>query len=286
MRPTDRRRQHGFTLIEAIVVIVLTGILFASISMFMRLPMQGAADSARRAAMVDIADTALQRLRRDLRTALPNSVRVNAAGTLVEFLPTLAGGRYCLEPDSGGTCSDAAGSSNDALDFSQSDTAFEAIGPLIKSPSFNPAAAFLAVYNLGIPGADAYNLDTMSPLVSVSSGSPTLISFSAHQFPLESPGRRFQIVGPPVSYACSSGSSGTTGTGTLQRFSGYALQAIQPTAFGGTPGRTLATTLSGCTFNFTPAAIDRDGLLTLTLQIRQQGETVSLTHEIQINNTP
>lgn len=268
------------------MVIVITGILFASISMFMRLPMEGAAATARRAALVDIADTALQRLRRDLRTALPNSVRVNAAGTLVEFLPTLAGGRYCYEPDSGGTCSNAAGSSSNALDFYQSDSSFEVIGPLVKSPSFSASGAYLAIYNLGISGADAWNLDTMSPISSVSSGSPTVISFSAKQFPLESPGRRFQIVAPPVSYACSSGSSGSTGTGSLLRYSGYALQAAQPTTFGGIPARTLATTLSSCTFNYTPAAIDRDGLLTLTLQIQQQGETVSLTHEIQISNTP
>lgn len=278
--------QRGFTLVEAVLVIVITGILFASIALFIRLPVQGASDTVRRAALVDAADTALQRLRRDLRAALPNSVRVNAAGTHLEFLPVVAGGRYCAEPDSGGTCSAVAGSSNDALDFWQADSSFEVVGPLVRNASFSASNTWLAVYNLGIPGADAWSLETMSPVSSISAGSPTIVNFNAHQFPFDSPGKRFHIVGAPVSYVCSSGSNAGNGTGTLLRYTGYALQSTQPTSFAGVSGRRLAGSLAGCTFDFAPAAVERDGLLTMTLQLRQQGETVSLTHAIQIHNTP
>lgn len=290
MRPIDRYStrpgQQGFTLVEAILVIVITGILFASVAMFLRLPVEGAVSTTRRAGLADIADTALQRLRRDLRTALPNSVRVNPAGTHVEFLPVVAGGRYCAEPDSGGTCSNAAGSGTDALDFYQTDSSFEVIGPLLHGSSFSASNTWLAVYNLGIPGADAYNLQSMTPITSVSAGSPRIINFGPHQFPFASPDSRFHIVSAPVSYACSAGLSGQDGSGSLLRYTGYPLQASQPTTFAGIPARRLASYLADCRFDYTPASIDRDGLLTLTLRVQQQGETVSLTHAIQISNTP
>jgi hypothetical protein len=58
-----------------IVVIVITGIIGGIVAVFLRMPVQGYVDSARRADMTDIADTALRRISRDLHSALPNSVR-------------------------------------------------------------------------------------------------------------------------------------------------------------------------------------------------------------------
>ena len=97
----DRKFQRGFTLVEMIVVIVITGIIGGVVAMFIRAPVQGYMDSARRAEMTDIADTALRRMARDIRTAVPNSVRipVAAGSTYIEFLPTKAGGRYRANPD-------------------------------------------------------------------------------------------------------------------------------------------------------------------------------------------
>ena len=287
-----RTKPAGFTLIEVIMVIVIIGIISTSIAMFIRLPVQGAVDTSRRAAMVDTADLALQRLQREIRTALPNSVRVftSGAGTsYIEFLPTLAGGRYCAEPNAGGVCSSAAGSASNALDFtSATETSFEIIGPLVAPASFNASGASVAVYNLGIPGADAYNSDNTSPLSGsgISGTTAKTVTFSAKLFPLESPGKRFHIIGSPVSYVCSAGSSGNNGTGSLVRYSGYAKQAAQPTSFAGASQALLATTVSACSIDYTQAVIARDGLLSIRLQIKQAGDTVSLSHAIQIPNTP
>ena len=46
--------------------------------------------------LTDVADTAARRLIHDIRTALPNSVRVTSNGSAVylEYLETVAGGRY------------------------------------------------------------------------------------------------------------------------------------------------------------------------------------------------
>ena len=92
--PPSRRRMAGFTLIESIMVIVITGILAAVVAVFIRSPVQGYIDSVRRAELTDQADVALRRISRDVRLALPNSLRVTSDGTYdyIEFIMTSAGG--------------------------------------------------------------------------------------------------------------------------------------------------------------------------------------------------
>ena len=57
-------------------MIAIVGIIGAMVAVFIRSPVQSYVDSARRAELGDVADTALRRIIRDLRLALPNSVRV------------------------------------------------------------------------------------------------------------------------------------------------------------------------------------------------------------------
>ena len=90
-------RSRGFTLIEMIVVIVLTSIIASAVAVFIKLPVEGYVATARRAEMTDIADTAIRRMGRDLRLALPNSVRVTDGGATIEILLTKTGGRYRTE---------------------------------------------------------------------------------------------------------------------------------------------------------------------------------------------
>ncbi|NIO42154.1 MAG: prepilin-type N-terminal cleavage/methylation domain-containing protein, partial [Burkholderiales bacterium] len=71
--------QAGFTLAEAVIVIAVLGIISAAAAVFIRGPIAAYFDVARRAEMVDTADTALRRIARDLQRALPNSVRVTGA---------------------------------------------------------------------------------------------------------------------------------------------------------------------------------------------------------------
>ncbi|MEG1329428.1 MAG: prepilin-type N-terminal cleavage/methylation domain-containing protein, partial [Janthinobacterium sp.] len=96
-----RPRQRGFTLIELIVVIIITAIVAGMVTVFIRAPMQGYLDVAARAELADAADTAARRITRDVRLALPNSVRVanNGGDSYLELLLTKTGGRYLSEDD-------------------------------------------------------------------------------------------------------------------------------------------------------------------------------------------
>ncbi len=71
-----RFKQNGFTLVELIVVIVITGILSTFLVQFILLPIQSYSDVARRTRLVDIANTVIEKIRLDVREALPNSLRI------------------------------------------------------------------------------------------------------------------------------------------------------------------------------------------------------------------
>src|SRR5215210_7725394 len=108
-------RQRGVTLIEMVIVITITAIIAGGVAVFISRPFESYIDAARRAELTDIADTALRRMTRDLRTALPNSIRITtvAGVTYLEYLQTSGGARYRAQADSAGA--------GNILDFTQVD---------------------------------------------------------------------------------------------------------------------------------------------------------------------
>ena len=260
--------QQGFTLVEAVMVIAITGIIAAVVAVFIRAPVQGYFDSARRAELTDVADTAVRRISRDLRLALPNSVRVQlVAGVYyLEFLQTSDGGRYRAEGP------------GDILDFSQPDSSFDVLGPQ-PATLVTTAQNLLAVYNLGIPGADAYQGDNTAAIANVLGNKVTLTG--TKQFPFASPDNRFQIISYPVSYVCN------PTAGTLTRYFNYTIAAAQPTAFT-VPATLLANNVTNCSFSYSALVVtQRTGLVLTWLQLGQStGETVSLYHEVHVSNVP
>jgi len=286
--PTDSfSSQRGFTLAEMIIVIVITGILGTVVAVFMTSPIKGYFDTVRRSEMTDAADTALRRIGRDVRLALPNSVRATVP-TALEFLPTTGGGRYRVgcpgNPLVFGALSDYPCATNSSANTF--DVLVGASGVSVANGNS------IAVYNLGIPGADAYSGDTLRAAAAPFGAALTTIGFAGAQFPLASPGNRFQVVQGPVSYICD------TVARTLRRYSGYAMQATQPTNPAAPPLSTapnvglLADNVSACTFTYDANVIaTREGLVNLTLSITRQNmagnnETIQLYHTVHVSNVP
>lgn len=280
------RAQRGFTLAEMIIVIVILGILAAASAVFIRGPVDAYFDTARRALLSDTADTAMRRIGRDLRAALPNSVRVagacNGSGTCyLEYIPVVAGGRYRAELNNAG--------GGDPLDFGNNgDTSFDIIGPGIPIPA--AGTTWVAIYNLGIPGADAYSgaagASDVRRQYNGAVGTVTSISFvSANAFPFESPARRFQMVTTPVTYACLPAVSG----GSLLRYENYDFLAAQaqPPTTGGVTSAVLAGDVTACSFTYSAQQVaQRAGLVSMTLQITQEAEPVNLFYQVHVSNVP
>jgi MSHA biogenesis protein MshO len=274
--------QRGFSLVELVLVIVVLGVLGASVAVFVNNPVRAYFDTARRAQLTDAADTALRRLIRELQGAVPNSVRIAAAGSTLylEFTPIADGGRYRAATSGG---NEPAGT--DALDSGDpADTSFQVLG----RPVAVPAGAQLVIFNLGYGDFDLY-AGRNRRSVTTAAGSAAAISFAAtgSAWPGDSPDHRFYLVTTPVTYACAPAADGS---GRLERYSGYALQAAQPDATNAAPLATAARSLvldrvSGCSFA-TNAALANANAVALTLRLTDGGETVTLYSQVYLGNTP
>jgi MSHA biogenesis protein MshO len=293
--PADRKRHRGFTLVEAVLVIMITGIIAAAVASFMRMPIRGYVDTAARVALTDVADTALRRMTRDFKLALPNSIRRQQVGgeIFIEFLLTKTGGRYLALEDNATT--------GDILDFDDASAlTFKVVGSMPDGIETITERDTVVVYNLG-PGfapADAYQAVNTNRAyvreVNAAASTITLISnpFAVQVPQMRSPGHRFQVVTSPVTYHCS------PATGELTRYWGYAIQAIQPTntasgALSTGQKALLATGVSACAFSYdnlaNNPAYQRSGLvgIGLTLRARESsGGAVSLFHQVHVDNTP
>jgi MSHA biogenesis protein MshO len=265
----------GFTLIEVVIVIVLTGILSVVATSFIT-PLQGYFDALDRAELSDVADTALRRMGRELHAALPNSVRVD--GNYIEFVPTITGGRYRATVDPA-VADPVCGSAGADLSFSGNDTCFEVIGTLSPAPAIGEE---VVIYNTA-----PFYVYADNNVAAIAPGSTAgNVVFASKQFPLESPGKRFQIIGRPVTYACNDT--------TLWRYSGYSRQASQPTSIATLDGLAevvkarLATGLNCAASNFSymPGATQRAGLVTMSLTLANSSDSVTLLHQVHVQNVP
>lgn len=290
------KQQSGFTLVEMIVVIVITGIIGAMVAMFIKAPVQGYVDSSRRAEMVDIADTALRRLARDIRTAVPNSVRLTGS-TAIEFLPTKTGGRYRANATGGASnCAVLAGDAGgDALTFGVSDTCFGIVGTV--SPAII-AGDYIVVGSTQSDAAPPYVETAAGVLRAYNSanGNASRVALSAPAaLPLfaELSSQRFQVVDgaqQAVTYSCENDPNPVAaGDGPLRLMRHWhywdVTSTIHPAYSAGGVSAVLANHLSTCNIVY-DAVNQRNGLVAITLEITRGGESIRLYQEIHVNNVP
>lgn len=270
------RKTAGVTLVELIVVIAITSIIGAMVAIFIRRPVEGYADAARRASMTDEADTALRRMTRDLRLALPNSVRVDASGQFVEYIETTGGGRYRAEVDSLGA--------GNTLDFAAADTTFDVLGPV---PALGNHIVVYNLYNTGTT-SNAYFGDNRAVFSSVSAPTITIAAVTSLPFPEPSPAKRFHVVSGPVTYGCTGGQ--------LLRYSGYAYSTAQVAPPGGAAAVVAAnvdtTSADKCQFVYTAGALsERTATISIVLPIVSTSpggnvERIRMFQQAQVSNAP
>ena len=301
------RRQAGFTLIEAVVVMVITSILAGVMVLFIRRPVQQYVDAAERSDLTDVADLALRRMARELRGALPNSIRVLAlsSGVMIEFIPTKSGGIYLDAADDAG--------SGFPLDFTSSaSTQFNVVGNLSVLPT---ATDYIVVYNLGsgFQRADAYSNTAGSMNRAAIAQLPTAptttdnvtwdgvattairinlfsnpFAVAAGAVPNASPSHRFQVVTQPVTFRCAPQSPG--GPVLLTRHWNYGFNPAVSDPLGTGSSALLANNVSSCTFNYASAANIQHGLVGLNVTLARAtasaNESVTLSQQVNVENTP
>ncbi|MGD8574543.1 MAG: type II secretion system protein [Gammaproteobacteria bacterium] len=284
-QPGQAKSSQGFTLAELVVVLTLTGIVAAVASVFLIQPVEGYLALGKRAKLVGQAETALYKLETDIHRALPNSVRVN--GGALEMLALADGARYRDGPG-------APASSNGPftrLEFNKADQEFNLLGNFVSLPNGSYPNYYISIYNTGQPGADAYSAAGSTGVlagpgfsVSTDVASESHITLnSAYQFSYQSPNKRLYVVSQAVGYLCSSG--------TVTRYNGYNFRdGMAPSQARFTDGNTgaglLVDNVSSCQFSYSAGTATRGGVVTIALGLTSGGETVTLLHQVHVENAP
>lgn len=265
-----RENNDGFTLIELVAVIVLLGIVALGSTQFIRQSTEIYVDAATRDRLQQQARFAIERMTRELRNALPGSVRVDASGQCIEFLSIRRASSY-LSP--------------------VSDTAISSLNIIVVDGGFvvGDRIAILPLETTSVYSSDS----TVSPLATLTSvTAPALdqqtLGFAAKRFPDESSSRRIFVAEGPISFCAADN--------LLTRHSGYGLSPAQvvPPA-GGVPlaenirlvdrdGNALNV------FEFTNGTLQRAAVVKMDLAFSARAtlgqEWLAFRHEVTVRNTP
>jgi MSHA biogenesis protein MshO len=256
---------------------------------------------------VDAAEMALRRVSHDIRQALPNSVRVDGSGRVIEMLNTLDGARYREGPGQ------ITGGHNHAgqqyrLKLTGADSDGFNIAGFFQNITvpFTSTTERLAIYNQGVTGADAY-ADASLLVGRYVITNPVVTTFTIAKddgggfddedqilrvgadfnFRYASPNQRMFIVDTPVTYLCN------TTNKTITRYSNYTITAAQPTDPAAAPLSTasnalLSSPVTACAFTYSPGTNQRAGLVTLDITVSDtaSGEQVRLLYQAHVDNSP
>lgn len=285
-------------MIELLVTVVLSVVIAGAVSQMISRPMEAYASSSHRAKLLDAANVASSLFTREIRGALPNSIRVGCSGQCIEFLRAIDGARY------------RSAGPGDVLDFdpANADTQFEVIGPLVDGATIRTGSSAddcrlgnadcIAIYNTGQINSSAWNMDNIATITTLASPFSTLgfnnggFSSGDTAFPVASPQQRFHIVSGPISYVCD------TTAGTLRRYDSYPISASHSSVDSDAELIALSATaavvsnkLSACDFDYDPGSLTRSGLVSFRMTISESvgsghSESISLIKQAHVNNAP
>ena len=271
------------------MVVVLLGVLAAGAGLLILNPIEAYDAQLRRQQLVDQGEMALRQIGRDLRRALPNSVRIAPAGTgfALEMVSIVDGARY-RDEYGGAYLADP----DFVLDFTAPDTAFNLLGGLSNPAVFNPNNR-LVIYNTSVNiYAEAVDVDKQGIITDAGTtlafatlnpgpNQEDQISLSTpFEFTQQSPGQRAFLVDGAISYVCD------PATSSILRYSGYGFDNPQQIPPAGGVSDTLVTQVIGCNASYTPGTAQRGGIITLDITLGDSGENINLLQQIHVVNVP
>lgn len=273
---TLRKANIGFTLVEMVVVIIILGVLVVGVSSFLIIGTRIFIDSTSVEQALGESRFAIERMTRELRSAVPNSVRVATIGNqsqCIEFTPILASSSYLELPI-------APESKTDSAEV------------MLPTQGIN-SDELLLVYPLipeHIYGEDAHsNSHDEGHLFPVASVAGNTVTFQREVVYVESsPQRRFFMVNTPVSYCFLA-------NGELHRYADYPLFNVdQPS-----PAQMLANGNRALMakniinnialqppINFTPASLINSAVVQLSPLFSVNGQEFQYQHQVQVINVP
>lgn len=250
-------KARGFTLVELVVVIVLLGITAVTFTSLITGSVSGYLDTANRQDSAATARIALDRIARELREAIPQSIRIDNG--CLQFLPITASTVY--------TELNANSLAIKVLDFAvPGGTQHAVVYPVTADELYDagePTAALREIAD--ISAVDVNGLRT----ITLTAGFPA---------PRNSPGERLYVVNDPVSFCFVDGQ--------LNRYTS-AITDTQPTPNTGlaNPAILINHVVAPATFTFNAGNWQNNALVSIVLTIGQaNNETLQFDHEVWLRN--
>lgn len=279
----DARHGRGFTLPELVMVIVILGIIAGVLAPVITQAFRGYVDTRARAQLVNKGRIALERLAREVRHAVPNSLRVLGGGSGIEFVRATTGGRYIARH---GDDIGAAFPANNNRYFLRNAALANGLFVL----GVNGAVTAGDILVIGNTSPNELTLGSTAAAITAVAGQDLdgdgtndsqLIGFAVHSFPHDSLGRHYIVADDTLEV----GLSGTT----LRWHQTVGLGAYDSVAQWGVGDPILVDGVSALTFTYAAGMPQSTGVLRIDLELqdtRSTDHTIRLYHEVHVRNTP
>ncbi len=265
---------RGFTLVELVMVIALAGVVVVMVGTLMSRPLQGFADNGRRAELTDLAATALNRMARDIRLAVPNSILVAGMGDEVRLVPIAAAGRYRANlPMLDGPRQDPP-----ACTQASGRCVIDILSPMEPADS-KKNKHWLIIYNtselVGRPEPVDGAVSPVSPKVFTWKNGVLEADLTSFRFEFASPQHRFFLADRVIGYRCQAG----------------ALVRAEFDELAGSDYSRAAKVVdhvncSQSRFTYDAGTHTRNGVVTLKLVLANEDATITLLQQVQVDNAP
>jgi MSHA biogenesis protein MshO len=294
--------ENGFTLIELITVIIILGVVSVGISGFVRTGMNIYNDVTERDQLLSGSRFVVERINRELRTAVPNSIRIKTDNTdpnnivqCLEFVPTKWVAYYTnipVFPDLPATTTSAS-----VVELSASANLFplqgnefaivyptsweDIYGPIdTTSHKENKRLVIRACTDTNANCSDSDGPPHLATLTLSRDGNADLTAFAD-----DSPASRLYIVSTPVSY-CARNKAIYRHNVTSDNTTIGLTQTVY-TSGGVLMAENLANTVSAVSpFYVVNSTLNRNGLVQILLAFERGEEIVNFSNEVHITNVP
>ncbi|BBB32862.1 MSHA biogenesis protein MshO [Thermotomaculum hydrothermale] len=245
---------NGFTLIELIIVIVITGIVAGILYPVIMYGMKSSKQFNEAKELSLRARLAIERISRDLRYAIPNSIRVhsvNSTNDSIEFGDSIFQSHYSTID---GTSSPYTLNDDTGLTI--------------------PTANYISIYNTNAD--NFYSYPNSTSVFDVTSISGSQIQFNANQKPY-SPNHRYSLFNTCVCYSLDT-------NGILYRYSGY--NPSQDFQTDASDKNILIDNVQGVEFKYYPGNLSNAALVSITLIVKIGDSQLTYHQEVHIRNVP